>query len=181
MKVIWKAIVAILLVVGLIAGAVLIMAPGEPPSQKLLLTASELPEEGWHQNSIGKALGLGIPVEDASESVMEKSNISNHQLLAHALIIVDIYHFNSTGSARAYCEGLLSNQATWNISVEKLAMGDEAFLEKNAGAVTDDNHCQVFILKGSYAVWMTFGWTDSYGWTYSEIEQIAQLQADKMK
>ncbi|MDW5563194.1 MAG: hypothetical protein SA339_08200 [Methanomassiliicoccus sp.] len=152
--------------------------PIRTPSEKAVLIVSDLHEKGWKQNVIyGPAMNYVVS-DDSCTSSMEWTNSTGMQ----AAIVIDLYHFNSTEAARVIFGSILSgfeNNTSRNVAL--IAAGDAAFMLDDMHTILDVDQCQnIYVVKGSYLAIMQFGWNNSFGWTSSNITQVAQIQAEKM-
>jgi hypothetical protein len=178
----WKLVIVAFLVLALllIAGVAIVNKPSSAtPSQKAILAPSDMPEQGWRQVDV-----IDQPLEDPSTEDCWESTLVRYGSngIGQAVIIIDLYHLNSSETAFSRYDSLLYEYSRTNgTAVEQVPVGDAGFTAREPITNPDlGRTSQVYFVKGSYVTFIRINWSDLYDGSYKDAVQIAKIQAEKL-
>ncbi|GEM_PF-5360177 len=185
------AIIVIALIVVIMATILSQLIDKTTPSQKAILSASDMPGEGWsgsaqaaYHNELMYYLTTDEGVSDACYTFIQRGDPHDRT------VWVFLAHWNSTADAAArYAGQINSTDHMYVFDLSNLSWaGDSCWVEGytyNYSAhprfyLDNDNRTVFTLVKGEYSVLMLFASKAGSEFSYDEMLALVKAQADKI-
>lgn len=165
-------VIAVILIISVVSALIIINFPVKMPSEKVIVTASGIPDEGWKQAYLGQPGDAAFyRCDDAFESSMYQDGP-----IWPAKMVVDVYHYNSSSGPLSQFQLVNQSDEQHNL----ISVGDGGFIKQNVTSLRFDTEEYVLFTKGDFLVTIDVGWNNDFSWTEADTLKIAQIQANKI-
>ena len=176
----------VLLAIGIVLvflASVFVVAETPKTSEEVIITASDLPYQGWMPRSPSFIPGAiwDIPIDPKDWSELQINHYPEpNGTEVPAGTNVYVLHLGSTNDARTDYEGI-TQAHHFSYGNESIPIGEETLIfPRNSTGVTGVSFEDVIFMRGNYLVWMQFAWLNSFAWSEGNSLKVAQIQADKI-